>query len=173
MTLIATLILSSSLLADPASGLAPGPTPKLTDLSWLAGSWRGALPDATSGSQIEEVWTPSAGGVMMGMFRMVNAKGQASFYEFQIIEETAEGVGLKIKHFNRAMKGQEEREKYADFKVTKATANEATFEAVEEDARVSLIYKLLPGGRLEVHFQKTVISTGKEQKMLFPFERVR
>ena len=77
MTLIATLILSSSLLADPASGLVSGPTPKLTDLSWLAGTWRGALSDVKCGGQIEEVWTPSAGGVMMGMFRMVNAKGQA------------------------------------------------------------------------------------------------
>ena len=159
MTLIATLILASSLLADP---------PKLTDLTWLAGSWRGAM----SGGQIEEVWTPSAGPVMMGMFRMVNAKGQASFYEFQIIEETAEGVGLKIKHFNRAMKGQEEREKYAGFKLTKATPDEATFEANEEDARVTLLYQRLPGGRMEVHFRKVVTSTGKEQKMVFPFERV-
>ena len=163
MTWFATLILASSLIAEPS----PPPVPKLADVTWLAGSWRGQM----SGGQIEEVWTPLQGGVMMGMFRMLNAKGQASFYEFQIIEETAEGVGLKIKHFNRAMKGQEEREKFADFKLTKATADEATFEAIEEDARVSLLYKRLPAGRMEVHFHKVVTSTGKEQKMLFPFER--
>ena len=164
MTWFATLILASSLIAEPS----PPPVPKLADVAWLAGSWRGQV----SGGQIEEGWTPSAGPVMMGMFRMVNAKGQASFYEFQIIEETAEGVGLKIKHFNRAMKGQEEREKYAGFKLTKATPDEATFEANEEDARVTLLYQRLPGGRMEVHFRKVVTSTGKEQKMVFPFERV-
>ena len=70
------------------------------------------------------------------------------------------------------MKGQEEREKYADFKLTNATPDEATFEANKEDARVTLLYQRLPGGRMEVHFRKVVTSTGKQQKMLFPFERV-
>ncbi len=69
------------------------------------------------------------------------------------------------------MKGQEEREKFADFKLTKATADEARFETAEDDARVTLVYQRLPGGRLEVDFHKVIKSTGQEQKMAFPFER--
>jgi 3-hydroxyacyl-CoA dehydrogenase len=156
---IATFLLASLLAADPA--------PKLTDVSWLAGSWRGTM----SGSRIEEVWTPAAGPVMMGMFRMVDASGQALFYEFQVIEETASGVRLKIKHFNRALRGQEEREKFADFQLTRVASGEAFFEADEEDARVTLLYQRLPNGRLSINFHKVVKSTGKEQKMQFPFER--
>ena len=158
MTIISTLILTMSLGAEV----------KLADVSWLAGSWRGTM----SGSRIEEVWTPSAGGVMMGMFRMVNPQGQAVFYEFQVLEETPAGVGLKIKHFNRALKGQEEREKFADFKLVEATAGQARFEAAEEDAHVTLVYKRLASGALEVDFRKVITSTGKEQRMVFPFERV-
>ena len=65
MTWFATLILASSLIAEPS----PPPVPKPADVTWLAGSWRGQM----SGGQIEEVWTPLQGGVMMGMFRMLNA----------------------------------------------------------------------------------------------------
>lgn len=158
MTSIAVLILAASFSAEP----------QLSDVAWLAGSWRGNL----HGGKIEEVWTPQQGGVMMGMFRMLNPKGQANLYEFQIIEETAEGVHLRIKHFNRALKGQEEREKFVDFKLTQASAHQATFEATEEDARVTLIYKRHDDGHLEIEFLKVITSTGKEQKMLFPFERV-
>ena len=154
MTLIATLILASSLNAE------------LTDIAWLAGSWRGQM----SGGKIEEVWTPAEGGVMMGMFRMVNAKGQASFYEFQIIENTPDGVRLRIKHFNRAMKGQETPEKFADFKLSRSSSDEAFFESDEEDAKVTLLYKRLPKGRLNIDFHKVIKSTGKEQKMVFAFE---
>ncbi len=158
MTSIALLLLAASLSAEP----------QLSDVAWLAGTWRGNL----YGGKIEEVWMPQQGGVMMGMFRMVNPRGQANIYEFQIIEETAEGVRLRIKHFNRALKGQEEREKFVDFKLTKAGADQATFEATEDDSRVTLIYKRHADGRLEIDFLKVITSTGKEQKMLFPFERV-
>ena len=151
MTVIATLILSSS-------------------LSWLAGSWRGQM----SGGQIEEVWTPPAGPVMPGDDGHVphgECQRASVFLRVSDNRRDCGGRGPQVKRFNRAMKGQEEREKYADFKLTKATPDEATFEAIEEDAWVSLLYKRLPAGRMEVHFHKVVTSTGKEQKMLFPFER--
>ena len=50
-------------------------------------------------------------------------------------------MGLKIKHFNRAMKGQEEREKFADFKLTKATADEATFEFEDNNGVMNIIFE--------------------------------
>lgn len=167
MTLPMTLPITSIATLIFAATLSAAPEPQLTDVSWLAGSWRGTM----SGSRIEEVWTPAAGAVMMGMFRMVDPGGQALFYEFQVIEETASGVYLKIKHFNRALKGQEEREKFANFKLSRAANGEAFFETDEDDARVTLLYKRLPNGRLEIDFHKIVKSTGKEQKMLFSFER--
>jgi hypothetical protein len=155
MTLIAALILASSLSAEVA------------DIAWLAGSWRGQM----SGGKIEEVWTPSEGGVMMGMFRMVNAQGQASFYEFQIIENTPDGVRLRIKHFNRAMKGQEAPDKFADFKLSRSSPGEAFFESDENDATVTLLYKRLPNAQLQIDFHKVIKSTGKTQKIVFAFER--
>lgn len=148
-------------------GLAAEPGAQLAEVGWLAGSWRGTM----AGGQIEEVWTPASGGTMMGMFRMQSPKGPAIFYEFQVIEQTAEGVSLKIKHFNRLLKGQEEQEKFAHFKLTKASADQALFEADEPDATVTLVYKRLAKDRLDVDFHKVAKSTGKEQKMVFSFEK--
>lgn len=159
MILITTIILAGSFANEQV--------PKLSDLSWLAGSWRGQM----AGGKIEEVWTPAEGGVMMGMFRMVNAKGQAVFYEFQVIEETAQGANLKIKHFNRALKGQEAPEKFVHFILSKVTAEQAVFESDGADAHVTLRYRRLPQGRLEIDFHKTEKSTGKAEKMLFTFQK--
>lgn len=156
-----TMILLAAWAAEPA--------PRLADVAWLAANWRGTM----GGGSIEEVWTAAQGGVMIGMFRMVNAKGQAVFYEFQVIEETAEGVRLKIKHFNRALKGEEAPEDFTQFRLTQASASEAHFESDEEKALVKLEYRRLPGDRLEIDFRKTTKSTGKEQRMRFPFEKVR
>ena len=161
MILTTTLWLVTAFAAEPVA--------KLSDVAWLAGPWRGDL----YGGKIEEVWTPGIGGVMMGMFRMVNAKGQASIYEFQVLEETPEGVNLRIKHFNRALKGQELPEKFVDFKLVRSTAQEAVFAAVEEDARVTLVYSQKSAGHLDVDFHKVIVSTGKEQKIRFPFEKAQ
>ncbi len=69
------------------------------------------------------------------------------------------------------MKGQEERDKFANFRLTKSTADQAFFEADEDDAKVTLLYKRLPNGRLDIDFHKVVKSTGKEQKMVFAFTK--
>lgn len=44
-----------------------GPAATLADMKWLVGHWKGTGLGGVS----EEIWTEPAGGVMMGMYRLV------------------------------------------------------------------------------------------------------
>jgi hypothetical protein len=68
---------------------------RVSDLAWLSGKWTGKQGTTT----FEETWSVPAAGSMLGTFRwMVNDK--SSFFEFLLLEEDAEGVVLRFKHFS-------------------------------------------------------------------------
>jgi hypothetical protein len=154
------------ILATPAFGLAASPVPAtLESLSWVAGRWVGQVP----WGGIEEVWSPAADGVMMGMFRMSN-RGKPSLYEFMTLEKKGEGVGLKIRHFNGQFMAREERTKFVDFDLTAMDEMSATFFVDEGTAKVTLVYRKTGSGGLDVEFSK-VPTEGKPEKMVFPYKR--
>ena len=59
------------------------------DLSWLAGAWVGTR---SSGSSIEERWSPPLGGAMLAVSRTVNASGKMSAFEYLRIVEREGGL---------------------------------------------------------------------------------
>jgi hypothetical protein len=121
----------------------PSPEASIADVAWIAGHWRG---DAMGGL-IEEIWSPPLGKAMMGSFKLVIDE-EVNFYELETITETNGSLILKIKHFDAALTGWEEKDETVDFPLVKLTENTAffdglTFELISTDALN--IYVLMEG----------------------------
>ena len=111
---------------------ANSPQANLSDYAWIAGSWKGEA----FGGTIDEVWTPASGGSMMGSFKLV-VDGKVSFYELMTITQEGESIHMRLKHFNRDLKGWEEKDETVDFPLVKAEKDKLyfsglTFEKVDE-----------------------------------------
>jgi hypothetical protein len=121
-TLAPLLLLVGSASADP-----------VTELSWMAGCWRGEL----DGALIEEIWSTPQAGHMLGMFRMLR-EGQPLFYELMAIEGGDGGPALRLKHFDPGLVGWERRKQAMDFALVESEAGAwARFEGQGE----SLLYR--------------------------------
>ena len=83
MPFLAVLLLAT-VPECPAVG---SPSPGLTQLSWLAGSWSGD----DQGTLNEEIWMAPSGGLMLAMHRDT-AGGKATGFEFLRIEEDPHGL---------------------------------------------------------------------------------
>jgi hypothetical protein len=112
--------------------------PSLSDLAWMAGSWQAEGPGPVS----EEVWLPPAGDNMIGMWRLV-ADGKARVYEFLTLTQEAEGPVLRLRHFDRALVGWEEKDKPLVLPLVRQGAREASFEGLASD-----------GTRLRLHYRR-------------------
>jgi hypothetical protein len=130
--LLATALLTLAFLPAPAMGQAPGSgdtstsaKAALTDFLWLVGKWDGT----GLGGETQEMWSPPAGGAMMGMFRQLKA-GQLVFYEFLTLVERDESVVLRLKHFHPDLTGWEEKAQVLEFPLVSLTATQATFNAI-------------------------------------------
>ena len=99
------------------------PKANLSDLSWMAGHWKG---EAFSGI-IEEIWSPPLGDSMMFVFKLV-VDNQVVFYEIGHIRQEGESLILRLKHFNGDLSGWEEKDKTIDFKLVKLEGNRAYFD---------------------------------------------
>jgi len=127
----------------PIRGLI-GKTPD--HLNWLTGNWKGDDDE----SQIEEYWSPSAGGTLMAMFRWI--KNQVVwFYEFITIEQENEHVMMRIKHFDPKMQGWEERDKSSDFLLVQLQEQEAVFSNINKPDQW-LVYRLENEEKLVSYF---------------------
>jgi hypothetical protein len=104
-------------------------TTTLADLSWIAGAWETA-PGGKR--QIEEHWTMAAGATMMGMSRTVAGEKTVEF-EYLRIEQRADGI-YYVAHPKARCPG-------TDFKLTRASANEAVFENPQHDFPKRIIYR--------------------------------
>ena len=93
-------------------GDRPSPPATLASVAWLQGHWVG---DGLGGVS-EELWSPAAGGVMMGMYRLLRA-GKPVFYEFLMLVEENGTLAMKLKHFNPDFTGWEEKTGHVTFKL--------------------------------------------------------
>jgi len=73
--------------------------PRVANLTWLAGTWKSPAGEKTPS---EETWVAPTGGSMMGMFRMMPG-GKPSLYEFLLIEDDADGVVMRFRHYRPGM----------------------------------------------------------------------
>jgi len=101
----------------------------ISELSWIAGDWQNALGGR---AQIEEHWTQPAGGSMLGMSRTV-AGGKTAEFEFLRIEQREDGIFYIAQPKGRCPA--------TDFKLTRASAQEAVFENPAHDFPKRIIYR--------------------------------
>ncbi len=74
-------------------------------LAWIVGRWSGERGD----DAFEEWWSEPAGGMMLGMFRLLH-DGAPRFYELLTVEPEGEHLVWRIKHFGPGLVGWEERD---------------------------------------------------------------
>lgn len=153
MKRIALAVFFTLLLTTPASTQIPA----LADIAWIAGAWQTA-PGGRR--QIEEHWTQVAGGSMMGVSRTVAGDKTVEF-EYLRIEQRADGI-FYVAHPKARCPG-------TDFKLTKASANEAVFENPQHDFPKRIIY------RKGVDDSLTASIDGGEgtKAMTFAFRRIK
>ena len=102
--------------------------PKLEDLGWMAGHWRGTV----DGVEYEEVWLAPSGRLMLGMHREVTA-AKPAWFEFLRIEERSDGI------FYVAMPGGNPP---TDFKMKIVSATRVEFENRQHDFPQRIVYRL-------------------------------
>lgn len=99
--------------------------PKLENISWISGTWRGEA----FGGITEEIWSEPSAGSMMATFKLIN-DGSVSFYEIEIIREVEKSLILQLKHFGNDLKGWETKDETVDFPLQSITANKVVFEGM-------------------------------------------
>ena len=109
------------------------PPAKLTDIAWIQGHWKGEA----FGGIVEEIWTPPLGNSMMAAFKLV-VDGKVEFYELITIIEENETLIMKLKHFDQALSGWEEKDETVDFPLVKMTKDAVyfgglTFESISDN----------------------------------------
>lgn len=97
----------------------------IEQLDWIAGHWDG---DAMGG-KFEETWNPPKGGEMLGMFKFIK-DDKVKFYEILTIVENEGSLVLRLKHFDSALVGWEEKDKSVEFPLVKITDEEARFDGL-------------------------------------------
>jgi hypothetical protein len=122
-----------SYTANTLKGRGVGPAAKISDMAWLAGTWRGS----GLGGENEEIWSEPVGGIMMGMYRMTK-DGKPVFYELLTLSETGGSLQIRLKHFHANFVGWEEKDKTVDFNFVKKEGNRyyfdgMTFEVVDRE----------------------------------------
>ena len=89
---------------------SPSAAATIADAAWLEGRWVGE----GLGGQAEEVWSPAAGGQMVGHFQLVKG-GKPVFYEIMLLDMTPGGLRMRVKHFNADFTAWEDKDKWITF----------------------------------------------------------
>ena len=128
--------------ARPATG-----KPRLADLAWMAGHWRGVEEGATS----EEIWAgPEGDDSMIGMWRLVPAGGRTRVLELLLLREDETGVSLRLRHFDRDLVAREEKDRPVVLRLARTGEREAVFEGEAVSP---------PGGRVRIEYRRPSADT--------------
>ena len=131
----------------------PSPKASLSDISWIAGHWKGEAFGGTT----EEIWSPPLGDSMMFVFKLV-VEGKVAFYEIGHIRQEGETLILRLKHFNDNLTGWEEKDETVDFRLVKLEGNRVyfddfTFERINDsEINLYVVIEQENGSKEEVRF---------------------
>ena len=155
------IVLLGAVLSGPFSW-AQAPANPLQPLSFLAGRWT----SNADGEFQEEYWSPVDRDSMLGTFRVVRL-GKAVFYEFWVIEVEDGKPVYKLKHFDRGLKGWEEKNDFVRLPVRELDSTHVVF--ANEDGTLSLRYER-KGTELIATLRHT--KEGKSSEEIFHLYRV-
>lgn len=139
-------------------GEAKSPPATLDQVAWLAGHWVGEGLGGVS----EELWSPPAGGAMMGTYRLLK-DGAPVFYELLLLVEENGTLILKLKHFDPDLTGWEEKADFVDFPLVAIEADAVHFDG--------LTYERQPDASLKVYLLLRSRETGAVREELFTLRR--
>jgi hypothetical protein len=134
------------------------PTPvkaTIQDLAWLSGAWVGKR---SSGSSVEERWSPALGGSMLAVSRTVNTKGRMVAFEYLRIVERDSGL---------VYVAQPGGAKPTEFVMTEVTPTRAVFDNPRHDYPKRIVYELSADGALSATIGYTKGGTPRR----FEFQR--
>jgi Domain of unknown function (DUF6265) len=106
------------------------------DISWLAGAWVGTR---SSGSSIEECWSPPLGGAMLAVSRTVNTSGKMVAFEYLRIVERDGGL---------VYIAQPGGAKGTEFTLTELSGTRAVFDNPRHDYPKRIVYEISAEGAL-------------------------
>jgi hypothetical protein len=106
------------------------------DLSWLAGAWVGTR---SSGSSIEERWSPPLGGAMLAVSRTVNTSGKMNAFEYLRIVERDGGLVYVAQPGGKTP---------TEFVLSELSATRAVFDNPRHDYPNRIVYELSAEGGL-------------------------
>lgn len=115
----------------------PLPTParaQIGDLDWLEGAWVGTR---SSGSSIEERWSPPRGGAMLAVSRTVNTSGKMVAFEYLRIVERDGGLVYVAQPGGAAP---------TEFTLTELSGTRAVFDNPRHDYPKRIVYELSADG---------------------------
>jgi len=137
------LALISMLGSGGARAASPAPL-SLAGIAWMEGHW--VMEDERG--RAEEIWMAPLDGSMVGSFRWALSDGP-HVLEFLVIEELADGVFFRFKHFDKAYRPWE-KDAPNTYRLTEATADRAVFVSTNWNGRVPqrMIYTHPAPGRL-------------------------
>lgn len=130
--------------------------PKLANVAWITGNWRGEAMGGTT----EENWSAPHGDSMMASFKVVK-DGKVLFYEIEIIRQLENTLVLQLKHFNNDLKGWETKDETVDFPLVEITKNKVVFEGMTFE-RVS---------ETEMNVYVDVENGGNTQTLTFKYKK--
>ncbi len=106
------------------------------DLAWLAGAWVGSR---SSGSSIEERWSPPLGGAMLAVSRSVNTSGKMFAFEYLRIVERDDGLVYIAQPGGKTA---------TEFVLTELDKTRAVFDNPRHDYPKRIVYELSAEGGL-------------------------
>lgn len=127
----------------------------IADLSWLAGAWIGKR---STGSSIEERWSPPLGGAMLATSRSVNTSGKMFAFEYLRIVERDGGLVYVAQPGGKLP---------TEFVLTEVSPSRAVFENPRHDYPKRIVYELSSEGELKA----TIGFTKGGTPMRYEFKR--
>lgn len=114
----------------------------LTELAWLAGSWKGVQ----GGVEMEEFWQEPKGNTMLGLHRDV-AAGRTVSFEFLRIEATADAITYWASPGGRPA---------TPFRLVEQKGKRVVFENAKHDFPQRIIYWVSEDGALHAKIEGTM-----------------
>lgn len=107
---------------------------KLSDLSWMTGSWTGPVGP---GLTLEENWIQPVDGSLAALVR-ITGNGKTSMVELIVIEEENDSLVLRVKQWDAGFKPR--TPKPQTFKLVTMGENMVGFEAIDSGVMKTLAY---------------------------------
>ncbi len=118
--------------------------PTINDLAFLAGQWSGHVGADTA----EEHWSNPTAGNIIGMFRWISAEGEIDMLEMLSITEEADGIYLRLVHYNAKLAAWEDEP--ITLKMRSLEDRLVRFEPVNEGDLESITYDRRQADRLDI-----------------------